>query len=86
MNLRKQAESRPCQARIPAACNSDPATVVLHHVRMNTGIGKKPPDLLGCWVCSGCHRAIHASPRVHRMDELEGMYRTQEILIKEGKL
>jgi len=85
-NLRKEARGRDCQARIAVTCNHDSETVVLHHVRINSGLGLKPNDALGCWACEACHAAIHASPRVHRLDELEGMYRTIEILIKEGKI
>ena len=85
MNLRQEAKGRECQVRLHY-CNHDSEHVVLHHVRLNTGMGKKPNDILGTWICSSCHAAIHGNPKLFRQYELEGMYRTQEILIREGKI
>jgi len=89
MNLRKEARGRECQARISFVCNHDPETVVLHHVRLHSGMGRKPPDLLGAWVCDSCHNYIHmmgGDIEQTELDELHAMYRTIEILIEEGKI
>ena len=85
MNLRDYARGQECQVRLPGICNFDPATTVLAHVRQNTGLGQKAPDLLGAWACSNCHQAAD-SDRSHRLDFLEGIIRTQSILIVRGKV
>ncbi|EPA3162826.1 nuclease domain-containing protein, partial [Yersinia enterocolitica] len=55
------------------------------------GTGIKPPDLFGAWCCSACHDEIDR--RTHIMDiesahlaHLEGMVRTQAILLSENKV
>lgn len=51
----------------------------------------KPDDLIGAWACSACHDEIDR--RTHNLDNkdarlyhLEGVIRTQAILLKEGRL
>jgi hypothetical protein len=51
----------------------------------------KPDDLIGAWACSDCHAEIDR--RTHNLDNkdarlyhLEGVIRTQAILLKEGKI
>ncbi|EOM1215238.1 nuclease domain-containing protein [Escherichia coli] len=53
--------------------------------------GMKPDDLIGAWACSDCHAEIDR--RTHNLDNkdarlyhLEGVIRTQAILLKEGKI
>jgi hypothetical protein len=91
--LTKLARDRDCQVRIPGICNHDPATTVLAHYRLAglCGMGIKPHDLLGAWSCSSCHDEIDR--RTRRIDaesaalaHLEGVMRTQAILLKEGKV
>lgn len=91
--LTKLARDRDCQVRIPGICNHDPATTVLAHYRLAglCGMGIKPHDLLGAWACSSCHDEIDR--RTRRIDaesaalaHLEGVMRTQAILLKEGKV
>ncbi len=55
------------------------------------GTGMKPDDLIGAWACSACHDEIDR--RTHNLDNkdarlyhLEGVIRTQAILLKEGRL
>jgi hypothetical protein len=89
VNLRKEARGRECQVRIPGVCNRNPETVVLAHVRMKgiTGTGFKAPDLLGAWCCSDCHQ--YTESRYNDRDTrafLEGVVRTQDTLIREGKV
>lgn len=60
MNLRKEAKDKPCQVRIPGVCNGNPETTVLAHLPMAgiSGMGMKPPDIIGTWACSSCHDEI----------------------------
>ncbi len=88
MNLRKYAKGKPCMVRT-GFCNHDPETTVLAHVRISgiSGMGLKAPDLLGAWCCSDCH--AHCDTRhEHEMQNAfyEGVLRTQNQLIKDGKL
>ena len=83
-DLRQLAKGQSCQIRIPGCCNFDPATVVLAHFRLIgvSGMGKKPPDLLGAWACSACHTYVDT----HHDDATQlafayGVFRTQCQLI-----
>lgn len=91
--LTKLARGRECQVRLPGICNHDPETTVLAHYRLagTCGMGIKPHDLLGAWACSSCHDEVDR--RTRRIDaesaalaHLEGVIRTQAILLKEGKV
>jgi hypothetical protein len=91
--LTKLARDRECQVRLPGICNHNPETTVLAHYRLagTCGMGIKPHDLLGAWACSSCHDEIDRRTRRIGPDEaalahLEGVIRTQAILIKEGKV
>lgn len=93
MNLRKEAKGRECMIRL-SVCNGNPETTVLCHYRLIgiSGIGMKSPDLIAAWGCSECHDAVDR--RRHkdlefdfvRLAHAEGCFRTQAILIAEGKL
>ena len=93
-DLRKLARGQECQVRIPMVCNRDTSTTVLAHVRMPgvSGVGLKPPDLLGAYCCAACHDAIDGrvkteeSPERLRLYHLEGMARTIAKLIADGKI
>ena len=92
-NLRKEAQGRECQVRLPGICNGNSETVVLAHYRMAglCGVGMKPNDLFGAWACSACHDEIDRRTRrtdasEAHMAHLEGVIRTQAALIAEGKL
>lgn len=94
-NLRKEARGRECQVRLVGVCNHNPETVVLAHYRMAglTGIGQKADDRFGAWACSCCHDAIdgrikaeHYDKTELRLAHCEGILRTQQVLIREGKL
>lgn len=91
MNLRDEAQGRTCQIRLPEICNHDPTTTVLCHLRLIgvSGTGLKAADLLGAWGCSACHSAVDSGPMDYssrRAALLEGMARTQAILVAEGKI
>ena len=100
INLRKQAKGRECMIRIPGICNHNPETTVLCHLNnkrlFGVGTGMKVPDIFAAWGCSACHDAVDG--RNNRLvaemglaGEIdlyfyEGVFRTQNILLKEGKL
>jgi hypothetical protein len=91
--LTKLARERDCQVRLPGICNHNPETTVLAHYRLagTCGMGIKPHDLLGAWACSSCHdeidrRSHRIGPDEAALAHLEGVIRTQAILIKEGKV
>ncbi|HGM7056760.1 TPA: DUF1364 domain-containing protein [Serratia marcescens] len=92
--LTKEARGRECQVRIPGVCNFNPETTVLAHYRLagTCGGGMKPDDEQGAWACSSCHDAIDARTKTEydretlRLYHAEGIFRTQAILRKEGKL
>ncbi|MWN30992.1 DUF1364 family protein [Gilliamella sp. Pra-s65] len=90
--LTKEARGRECTVRLPC-CNHNPETTVLAHYRLagTCGVGMKPNDLQGAWACSACHDEIDRRTRNHeyefvRLAHAEGVIRTQDILIKEGKI
>lgn len=88
MSLRDAARGRPCMIRMPGVCNGNPETTVLCHLRMAgiTGMSLKANDLLGAWGCSDCHRYVDTHGIDGRTALLEGMARTQAVLIKEGRI
>ncbi|CRL44480.1 hypothetical protein SGGMMB4_01609 [Sodalis glossinidius str. 'morsitans'] len=92
-NLRKEAQGRECMVRLPGICGGDTETVVLAHYRMAglCGTGMKPQDLFGAWACSRCHDEIDRRTRLTdaeyaRLAHLEGVIRTQAVLLKEEKI
>ena len=90
--LTKLARGRECQVRLPC-CNHNAETTILAHYRLagTCGIGMKPNDLQGAWACSACHDEIDRRTRLFepefvRLAHAEGVIRTIDILIKEGKI
>jgi hypothetical protein len=90
LNLRKEARNRECQIRGPS-CNGDPATTVLAHTN-GAGWGLKANNLAGAWSCSSCHDMVDGrdnsvvSVMTRKLWHLEGVMRTQQILLDEGKI
>ena len=90
--LTKEARGRECTVRLPC-CNHNPETTVLAHYRLagTCGVGMKPNDLQGAWACSACHDEIDRRTRNFdnefvRLAHAEGVIRTQNMLIKEGRI
>ena len=90
MNLRKFAQGQPCMVR-SSACNWNPETTVLAHIRRaNIGsMGKKPPSICAVWACSACHDVIDR--RVPHGEALEGLIldgllRTLDALVRAGHI
>ena len=76
--------------RIPGICNHNPETVVLAHLN-GGGMGKKRLDLHGAYCCAACHDAVDGRTKIPGIDPdtlrlwfLEGMVRTQEIMVNKG--
>ena len=96
MNLRKEAKGRECTIRLPGVCNGNSETVVLCHLNnkrlFGVGTGQKVPDMFGAWGCSACHDVVDGRKNAHFCEDIiremfyEGVFRTQNILLKEGKL
>ncbi len=96
MNLRKEAKGKECQIRIPGVCNKNRETVVLAHLNnkrlFGVGVGQKVPDLFGAWACSACHDVVDGRTKTSWLDSevremfTYGIFRTQNILLKEGKI
>lgn len=94
--LTKAARDRDCQVRVPGVCNGNPETTVLAHYRLagTSGMGCKPNDFQGAWACSACHDYVDGRRGSRRADDrlvarqlhAEGVMRTQDILIREGKV
>lgn len=90
--LRMLARGKPCQIRLAGICNHNDETTVLAHFRMAgiCGMGLKVPDLIGSWACSACHDAVDGRAKVKlsraelRLSHLEGVARTQAMLIHQG--
>lgn len=84
MNLRELARGEPCLIRVPTVCIYLPETTVLCHVRVIgiSGMNLKCPDLLGAYGCSACHAYVDANYPDSRLYLLEGMVRTQALLIQ----
>jgi hypothetical protein len=82
--LTKAARGRDCQVRVPGVCNGNPETTVLAHYRL-AGTS---------WSCSACHDYVDgrgssrrgADREESRLLHAEGVMRTQDILIREGKV
>jgi hypothetical protein len=87
MKLRDYAKGQNCQVRLPNICCHDPETVVLAHFRLSgiSGLGIKPPDLLGAWACRTCHAYVdaHKDPET-QLAFAHGVFRTIAALIEDG--
>jgi hypothetical protein len=87
----KSARGQYCTIRIPGVCNFNPETTVLAHLN-GGGMGMKRADIIGAYACSDCHDAIDRrtnvglQPRELLLYHLDGIIRTQEIMIKNGVL
>jgi hypothetical protein len=94
VNLRKQAKGRECEIRVPGYCAPGNETVVGCHIRLIgiSGYGLKAPDIFIAFGCQQCHDVCDGrmpseySYEQRRLMLLEGMVRTQAILLREGKI
>lgn len=87
--ITKSAKGEECQIRIPGFCNGTPETTVFCHLG-GGGMGMKRKDLFGAYGCSDCHSIVdghvNAGYMKHDLElmHLEGVIRTQEILLEKG--
>ncbi len=87
--LRKSARGQDCQIRIPGVCNHNPETVILAHLN-GAGMGTKHADIHGSYACSRCHAVVDGekhrnySPDILKLYHLEGVIRTQKIMLDQG--
>ena len=87
--ITRSARGRECTVRIPGVCNWNPETTVGAHVN-GGGAGMKSLDIHMAYCCSSCHDAVDrrtksAYTRVQLdMMLLEGVMRTQKIMVEEG--
>lgn len=87
--IRQSAKGKPCQVRVPGVCNGDWSTTVLAHLN-GAGMALKAHDHEGAYTCSACHSWLDGGyAKTHTRAErdlwhLEGVIRTQRLLIDEG--
>jgi len=92
--LLREARDRPCQIRVPGFCLGTYETTVACHVRMIglSGFGMKSDPIFCAWGCFNCHQVVDGqrksefSAAERRQMLIEGMIRTQAILVNEGKI
>lgn len=93
-DLTKLARGEDCLIRVPGHCCGNPDSTVWCHLRMIgiSGFGLKSPHALGAFGCQPCHDVVDGRmPSIYSHDEqrallLEGMARTQYLLIQRGVL
>lgn len=90
----KSAKGQECQIRIPGVCNHNPETTVPCHLN-GAGMALKHLDIHQAFGCSSCHDIVDFRPEAKKHDftrdeiklmHLEGVIRTQIIMVKEGIL
>ena len=89
----RSARGQPCQIRIPGHCKpaADNETTVLCHIN-GGGMAIKHSSIHGAYGCNICHDAVDGRRRVGWSENqmkiwfLEGVIRTQQIMIDEGIL
>ena len=86
--LTKSARGQDCQVRIPGVCRFNPETVLLAHLN-GGGMSMKHADIHGAYACLDCHKVLDGEYGSFARDtvllfHLEGMVRTQKIMLEEG--
>ena len=96
----RSAYRQDCTVRIPAVCNFNPETTVLAHLN-GAGMGRKHASIHGAYCCSSCHNLLDGRSslpdwlkrmpgddaiREIKLMHLEGVIRTQELMIEQGLL
>jgi hypothetical protein len=86
----RSAKGQPCQVRVPGICNHDPETTVFAHLN-GAGFGTKYEDIFGAYACYACHNwldggyaSLDVSRNTRDLWHLQGVVRTQKIMIDEG--
>jgi hypothetical protein len=81
--LTDSAKGRECTARW-APSRHDPDTVVFCHVRINSGVGTKPPDFFGYFGCVDCHASEDEIASARQI--LRAVCETQYLMAVDGLL
>ncbi|MCK5132668.1 MAG: DUF1364 family protein [Candidatus Sabulitectum sp.] len=87
----RSAKDQICQIRLPGSCNGNPETTILAHLG-GAGMAMKHLNIHGAYACSGCHDAVDFRAKTEWTQDqlkrwhLEGVIRTQIIMVKEGVL
>lgn len=89
MNLRKYAQNKPCQIRLPGCDGGGETTVLCHWRDACTGMGAKEADVIAAWGCVYCHSAVDGRMQIDgwtseqiRTAFLKAIIRTQRELIR----
>lgn len=78
-----------CQVRIDGVCNFDNSTTIPAHLS-GGGMGAKVKDVFLAYACFDCHQVLDGhvkseySKETLKLWHLEGMVRTQQILLAKG--
>ncbi len=95
IDFRKEARGRECQVKIAKQCSGQETTVLAHIPNkslVGAGMGMKPHDIFGSHCCSACHDIVDGRAPSQwnclevRIAMYEGVLKTQNILLKEGKI
>jgi len=90
----RSAKGQPCTVRIPGVCRPAPEneTTVLAHLN-GYGMGGKHLSIHGAYACNCCHDVVDGRVKYDglgsallKLYHLEGVIRTQQIMVKEGVL
>ena len=89
----RSARGKACTVRIPGVCRQHPdnETTVLAHLN-GAGMGFKASNIHGAFCCAECHQWLdggYSKTHTRQMRDLyhlEGVIRTQIIMIDEGIL
>jgi len=86
--LRSEAIDRFCQIRLEG-CHNAP-TCLCHWRQIDiSGMGLKSFDIFGAWGCAYCHEIVDRIGRGDlqvQLDFARAVFRTQAILVSEGKI
>ena len=87
----RSAKGQMCQIRIPGYCKCDPSTTVLAHLN-GAGAGMKHLNIHGAYAGNICHDIVDGRTvttfdrQIIKLWHLEGVIRTQKIMVEEGTL
>lgn len=88
----KSAKGQMCQVRVINICRPDLRTTVLAHLN-GGGMGMKRLSIHGAYACAQCHAWLDGGYTQTLTDistrdliHLDGVIRTQEIMVREGVL
>lgn len=90
--ITKSAMGEECQMRLSGICNGNQETTVFAHYRRGLmgGMGMKPEDLFGAYLCSNCHDVVDGRTKTEisrfTLDSefMSAVLRTQKILLRKG--